>query len=142
MQMSLHYLLMLTQNNFYRKILSDSAQFGLSPGQPKILEYLSSHDGCKQSSIAKGCSLQPPTVTGLLRRMKENGLIECVQNPSDKKSQNVSLSPKGRDALRIVEKIFSDAENVALKGLSKQEYQTFMHILMKLYFNTRSWQNE
>ena len=37
---SLHYLLMKTHSMLSRGILSEAAKIGLTPGQPKILEFL------------------------------------------------------------------------------------------------------
>lgn len=51
------------------------ADIGLSPGQPKILHYLLNHDGCMQRELADACDIEPATVSRLLDKMEEDGLV-------------------------------------------------------------------
>ena len=76
MDQSFHYLLMITQALFQKRLYNEFNQKGLTVGQPKILDYLGRHNGCVQKSIADGCQIEPATLTGILNRMEEKGMIE------------------------------------------------------------------
>ena len=54
----LHVLLMLGFYRSNREIVKQTTNSGLMPGQPKILEFLSSNDGCNQKEISRGCVLE------------------------------------------------------------------------------------
>lgn len=73
---SLHYLLMRSHSLLNRRILEEAAELGLSPGQPKVLEYLRLHGTQNQRSIADYCRIEPATVGSILTRMEEAGLVE------------------------------------------------------------------
>ena len=80
---SLHYLLMRSHSLLNRRILEEAAELGLSPGQPKVLEYLRLHGTQNQRSIADYCRIEPATVGSILTRMEEAGLVERRQQPGD-----------------------------------------------------------
>jgi DNA-binding MarR family transcriptional regulator len=102
------------------------------------LEYLKDHDGCRQKDIIREFSFSSSDTASLFDSLNENGLIEYTSENKDR----AFLTSKGRDAVRILDKIFSDEEQTSLKGIEKQEYQKFMKTLMKIYFNLRDSANE
>ena len=53
MKESLHYLLMANQMLVQRQLLDRLKNTGLTIGQPKVLDYLTDHDGSSQKEIAK-----------------------------------------------------------------------------------------
>lgn len=63
---SLHYLLMKTHSMLSRGILSEAAKIGLTPGQPKILEFLLAKTEADQKTIAAYCEIEPATVGSIL----------------------------------------------------------------------------
>lgn len=135
MEFSLHYLLLITQNSFQKKILSKVSTIGLLPGQPKILDFLNQHDGCEQKDIAKGCCLEPATVTGILGRMEVADLIEKKQVGKNRRSLYVFLTEKGKRAAMETDRIFIDIEIQAFKGITKEQQKEFMTIFKRVYEN-------
>ena len=71
-----HFLLMRAFNSSNRAVVERTGAMGLLPGQPKVLEYLSEHDGSRATDICAGCVLDKSTMTSLLSRMETAGLIE------------------------------------------------------------------
>ena len=68
-----HNLMMKNQTIFTKLVFEKLTEENLSIGQPKILEYLSSHDGAIQKEIAEACNIEPATLTSLLSRIKTGG---------------------------------------------------------------------
>jgi DNA-binding MarR family transcriptional regulator len=68
-------------------------KIGLSPGQPKILTYVSEHNCCMQKEIAIALDIEPATVSQLLNNMAQNGLIKRSA-PAERKLQNRFQLPK------------------------------------------------
>ena len=54
----------------------DLIKAGLTVGQPKALNYLGLHNGNVQKNIATGCQIDSATLTRILNRMEEKGLIK------------------------------------------------------------------
>lgn len=133
MDTSLHYLLMATQSLFQKKVLSCIDD--LSPGQPKILDYLGLHDGSVQRQIAHGCQIDPATLTGLLSRMEEKQLIERRTEGGNRRSFHVYLTPLGWEKQRKVMEIFKNCEEEVCSGMSSAQLEILRDTLTALCRN-------
>lgn len=133
--LSIHYLLMKSHTALNKKILSQAYEIGLSPGQPKILEYLVSHNGSDQKTIATSCEIESATVGSILGRMENMGLIERRQREGNRRSLFVFLTDKGRSAAAQMENIFISSDKQAAKDLTGKDIDELTRILTKLYSN-------
>lgn len=95
MDRSFHYLLMAAGALFQRGVMAKLAGTGLTAGQPKVLDYLGLHDGSVQKDIAAGCQIDPATLTGILNRMEEKGLIQRRTEQGNRRSFHVYLTEQG-----------------------------------------------
>ena len=57
MNNSLHYLLMANHLLFQKSLHAGIKDTNMTPGQPKILDYLLDHDGIVQKEISKFCHM-------------------------------------------------------------------------------------
>lgn len=130
---SLHYLLMRAHTSLNRQILSRAAGIGLTPGQPKVLDYLIDHEGSDQKTIAACCEIEPATVGSILLGMEEAGLVLRTQRPGNRRSLFVSLTPQGREKARQMAEIFWQVDDRALQSLTPQEGEALLTLLTKLY---------
>ena len=73
---SFHYLSMANHMMIQKKLMEQLKDTGLTLGQPKVLDYLKDHDGASQKEIAAGCLIEAGSLTSILNRMEEKGLIE------------------------------------------------------------------
>ena len=80
------------QNNVFRPMI---AELGLSVGQPKILGFLTRHDGCMQKELAAMCDIEPATISRLLDKMEADGLISRQTVAGNKRATAISLTPSG-----------------------------------------------
>lgn len=135
MENSLHYLLMANHLLFQKELLSYIKDSELTPGQPKVLDYLTKHDGSVQKDIAAKCHIEPATLTSVLLRMENKGLIIRKNKDGNRRSLYVFLTNKGRMTAERVEQYFSNIETKALDGFSKEETETLCALLTKLNNN-------
>lgn len=68
----------------------------LTPGQPKILDYLLLHDGAVQKEIAEACHIESATMTSVLLGMENKGLVVRKNINSNRRSLYVYLTDKGK----------------------------------------------
>lgn len=136
MEHSFHHRLLLAQTVFQKQVVLEASACGLLPGQSKVLDYLLDHDGCEQKILGEEFRLEPATVTGILKRMEEAGLIERRMLDGNRKSRYVYLTEKGRYAAEhTVRPILSGWEEKALMGLTEQEREILLRGLEKIYEN-------
>lgn len=139
---SMHFLLMKAQVLLQRRIYTEAAELGLSPGQPKILEYLSGHEGSDQKTIAAYCEIEQATVGSILLRMENSGLIERRQQPGNRRSLFVYLTESGRRAAKSLESVFADAEQEALQAFSEEEKEQLRSYLDKICYTLKGGINK
>lgn len=80
-------------------------QFGISRAQWTVLMRLDRFEGLKQSELAEVLDLQPISLTRLLDRLAENGLIERRPDPNDRRANRLYLTPAARPLLEQLAKL-------------------------------------
>ena len=68
---------------------------GLTPSLLSALTTIERHGPLTPSALAERERVQRPTVTKLLDRLGQSGLVQRVADPGDKRSSLVSLAPAG-----------------------------------------------
>lgn len=78
-------------------------EYGITIGQSFVLFDLLDHDGAGVKDIAARIQLDSPAVSGLIDRLMREGLVERIEDPLDRRSVRILLTPKGRDlALQVL----------------------------------------
>ena len=138
---SLHYLWMKTYLQMKRLVSAQVMPLGLSPGQPKILEFLAEYGEHEQKDIADYCEIEPATVGNILSRMETAELVVRRNRPNNRRSLYVSLTPKGEEMAQIVQGIFAEAEAQITAGLTREERAVLFRLLSKCLQNGKgSWE--
>lgn len=135
MPVRIHHALVLAakaQKNVTRPAL---CRIGLSPGQPKVLTFLSEHDGCMQKDIAEALDIEPATISQILSKMEQDGLIRRTNYAERRRADCVSITEKGREACGRWVQICAETDRAALLGFSEQEQQQFHDYLCRMYYN-------
>ena len=132
---SLHFMLLKAEAALAKQLYQTLPDIELSPVQPKLLDYLCEHDGCIQKELASVCEVESATITRLLARMENAGLIERRSSNSDKRSVSVFLTVIGMHAGTIVRERFAGIEAGAFAGLDREHRQLFLELLCKIYDN-------
>lgn len=139
---TLHYLIMANQMLVQKALLEQLKDTGLTIGQPKILDYLKDHDGSNQKEIAKACFLEAGSLTTILNKMEEKGLIERRILNGNRRSFHIFMTEEGKKKQQLVTQAFVKIEEKALSGVSAEEFQQFLAVYGKIYANLQGERNE
>ena len=91
--------ILLAARTFEKKAQLLFRPYGLTPAQFNVLNCLSDQpDGMRASDLARSLIVDPSNVTGMLKRMKKEGLVREIANPGDRRQHVVALSAKGLEA--------------------------------------------
>lgn len=142
MEESLHYLLMTDYLMFQKAFLASVKETDLTPGQPKILDYLLYHDGTVQKEIASACHIEPATMTTVLFGMEKKGFILRKNLNGNRRSIYIYLTDKGRSFAKQVESKFKIMEEKALLDFSKDEKEILTAFLMRMSKNIQGDVND
>ena len=132
---SFHYLSMINHMTVQKKLMEQLADTGLTLGQPKVLDYLKDHDGASQKEIAAGCLIEAGSLTSILNRMEEKGLIERKMLNGNRRTFHIFMTESGKKNQKRVEEAFKKIEKTALNGISEEEQKLFMEIFCRIYRN-------
>jgi MarR family transcriptional regulator for hemolysin len=114
-----------------------AAQFGMTRAKWAVLARLDRFEGLKQSELADMLDLQPITVTRLLDRLAENGLIERRADPDDRRAKRLFLTPAARPLLGRLSDLGEDVMETALAGLGRPEITQLLASLSTVKDNLR-----
>ena len=135
MKETLHYLLMFDHLMVQKALLSSVKDTGLTPGQPKILDYLLHHDGAIQKEIAIFCHIEPASLTTILNGMENKGYIERKNIDNNRRSLHVYLTEMGKRYADRLNLEFARIESEALKGFDEKDTQQLYDLLNRVYQN-------
>lgn len=138
MNSSFHYLVMAEQAMVQKALLARIKGSGLTLGQPKVLDYLKDHNGSSQKEIARGCHIEAGSLTSILNRMEEKGLVERRILHGNRRNSYVFLTEKGEELRNLVTESFESIENEAFRGISEADRQQFMKTFSRIYENLTS----
>jgi DNA-binding MarR family transcriptional regulator len=82
--------------------LRQEAGAELSPSSAAALATIERHGPLTPSELAVRERVQRPTVTRVLARLEEAGLVVRAADPGDRRSCLVSASPEGRELLAVL----------------------------------------
>jgi MarR family transcriptional regulator, transcriptional regulator for hemolysin len=113
-------------------------QFGISRAQWAVLVRIGRNEGLKQTELADILDLQPISLTRLLDRLAENGLIERRADPNDRRANRLYLKPAAKPLLDQLADIGDDMMETVLGGISAASIERMLKELGAVKDNLRS----
>ena len=113
-------------------------QFGISRAQWVVLIRLDRSEGLKQSELAEILDLTPISLTRLLDRLAENGLIERRADPNDRRANRLYLKPAARPLLDQLGKLGAEMMEIVLDGLDDKANDRLLRDLTLIKDNLRA----
>ena len=113
-------------------------QFGISRAQWVVLMRIERTEGLKQSELADVLDLQPISLTRVLDRLAENGLIERRPDPNDRRANRLHLLPAARPMLDQLAELGTDMMETVLTGLEPKTIERTLNDLLLIKDNLRA----
>lgn len=114
-----------------------AAQFGITRAQWVVLVRLDRSEGLKQSELAEILDLQPISLTRLLDKLSECGLIERRPDPDDRRAKRLFLTPQARPLLEKLGDLGEELLSTALAGVERQSVERMVDQLGTVKENLR-----
>ncbi len=107
----------------------------VTPPQWGVMIFLYGSDGMTIGTISQKRGVDPPTVTGIVKRLEQNGLVERQNDREDRRVVKVKLTAEGETMTRIFNPVVEQFNHNMLLGLSEAEQQTFLENLQRIIIN-------
>lgn len=123
-------------NNNRRSVLDKRfMEYGIYFGQPPILEYIAQNPDSTQKEIADFLGVTPPSVATSVKRMEKSGLLMRVADKSDARRNNLQITLKGMELLRLAHAAFDEIDAVSLKDFTDEELDTLINFIKRMNSN-------
>jgi len=126
------FLVSRAHHNLASKIFG---QIGLCRGQPSVLKELRREEGVTQCELALRLELTPPSLSNLLNRLEEAGLVERKVDSLDSRYTRIFLTENGRSKLIEIDQATQVIDKSAFNGFSKLEEKTLESFLNRIHAN-------
>lgn len=93
---------------------------GTTRAQWAVLLRLERREGLKQSDLAEDLDIQPITLTRLVDRLCDNGLIERRPDPNDRRAKRLYLTPAARPLLDHIATEIDELAETVLAGVDPE----------------------
>ncbi|HEY7418313.1 MAG TPA: MarR family transcriptional regulator [Ktedonobacteraceae bacterium] len=110
--------------------------YSITPSQWPVLALLYASDGLTAGMISQRCALEAPTITGIVTRLEQNGLVERRHDREDRRTVKAYLTDEGRMIVDLLIPIMKTHYANVVRVLSEDEQQELMWMLQQLITNT------
>lgn len=117
----------------HQRLSHDLAGHGLTFSQFITLSVLEPcPQGCRMGPLAEAAQQSAASMTGIVDRLLERGLVERERHPGDRRAVIVCLTRKGSAMLTQLKEDRMRKGRVLLGALSSEERRQFRHLLDRL----------
>ena len=118
-----------------RRETTDAEGVMTQPGAGLILSYLAIGDGITQLDLVKATHLKPPSVSIILKKMEDEGIVRRESDKLDQRAMRVYLTEHGKELDRANISNIKEIDALALCGISEKEQRALMTLLVKIRDN-------
>ena len=123
------YRIKLLSQLLTRKFQERLEPFGLTPFHWLVLCCLWIEDGLPTSSIGEKLQQVGGTLTGVLDRMEERGLVRRERDIDDRRIWRIWLTQEGKQLEKVLPPLAAEMRDEAMKGISYAERELFSQLL-------------
>lgn len=105
---------------------------GLSMPQFNVLMALYYRENCAVSDLSERMEITLAAASQLVDRLVQSGLLERVEDPQDRRSKRLSLTPKGRDMVETGIKLRFRWMDDLVKHLEIEEIRQINQVIVRL----------
>jgi DNA-binding MarR family transcriptional regulator len=107
------------------------AGLDLTPVQYAALAAIKANPGLDQVTLAGLIAYDRTTITGVVDRLVQKGLVERRASRRDRRARELEITDEGRQTLRKITPAVESAQRLMLRGLSAKEGEELMRLLRK-----------
>jgi MarR family transcriptional regulator for hemolysin len=115
----------------------EAARYGLTRAQWAVLAKIDRTEGLKQTEVAEIMEMQPITLTRLIDKLCESGLVERRGDVSDRRVNRLYLTPAARPLMAKLAVLRAGITQTAFSGFSVADTHRLVEQLETIKDNIR-----
>ena len=124
-----------TGGRLFDRMLAEADVDAFNGAQGRILYILWQHDGLTISQISAQTSLANTTLTSMLDRMEQSGLIVRSPSPTDRRALLIRLTDKAHSLQADYSRISRQMNEIYYEGFTVEEIRRFEQDLQRVLDN-------
>jgi len=108
------------------------AELGITGVQGMVLKALGEEEPISSIQLGQKVQLDSATMTGILDRLEQSGLIQRMANVEDRRAVRITLTTPGKSVTEQLQHKSTEANRLYSQNLSAQELKTLKGLLAKL----------
>ncbi|GAC1565587.1 MAG: hypothetical protein NVS3B14_03820 [Ktedonobacteraceae bacterium] len=109
--------------------------YAVTPPQWGVLSLLVERDGSTIGAISQRRGVDAPTITGIIKRLEQSGLVERRHDIKDRRQVKVYLTDEGRDIMRYLPATTIAFNEIMMRGFSEDEQRDLIAKLQQIVVN-------
>ena len=118
-----------------KRFEQNARELGLTRSQCQVLAHLARNEGIQQGALAEILEVEPITLTRILDRLEEAGLVERRAHPTDRRIRLLSLTPAAHPLLDEIFAIGALTRSEAMDGIAEEDRDRLFEILAGMKAN-------
>ena len=110
----------------------ESSRYGVTPTQLSVLKLLHEIGDLRLGDLSRRIQAQNSTVTGIVDRMEEAGLVARERDAEDRRAWKIVLTPRGRQVATRADVRPWDTLRAALEALPRADKRKLIEILRQV----------
>src|SRR3546814_10419959 len=104
---------------------------GITALQWRLISYLKRHEGIRQGPLAELIEVEPITLSRMIDRLAEAGLVERRADPTDRRAWQLYLTPRARTLLGDMRRT---TDKVSEEATRSEEHTSELQSLMRISY--------
>lgn len=113
----------------------NARHLGLTRSQGQVLVHLADNEGIQQGALAEKLGVEPITLTRIVDRLEEAGLIERLPYRPDRRVRLLRLAPAAHPLIDDIIAIGRVTCDEAMAGLADEDRDRLLDVLSRMKAN-------
>jgi len=118
-----------------KRFEQNARELGLTRSQCQVLAHLARNEGIQQSALADILEVEPITLTRILDRLEEAGLVQRLLHSKDRRVRLLRLTHAAHPLLDEIFAIGALTRGEALEGVPEEDRNRLFDILSSMKVN-------
>jgi MarR family transcriptional regulator for hemolysin len=118
-----------------KRFEQNARHLGLTRSQGQVLVQLANNEGIQQGTLAQKLDVEPITLTRILDRLEEAGLIERLHYRPDRRVRLLRLTPAAHPLIDDIVAIGALTRGEAMEGVSGEDRARLIDVLSRMKSN-------
>ena len=119
-------------SSHFQSLTSASSSEELSLQELKIVDYIGRCESCIMREISEYSKVAVSTMTGIIDKLEDKGLVKRERNDDDRRIVRVLLTNKGRKIYQSYVENYLELSRQMLQTLNADEQETYLELTKKI----------